>query len=323
MRRSFRNIFCLFSLLFFGSLFGDEQESHDMYFGSHPIPWLTGPLLAPSAHTVKPGHVKLQPYLNTRVKVGNYNSHWHAVSRDNFYTEELRFKTKIGIAKRVDFEFSPIVLYRETLGRHTMNIGDMPLVLNIQILNPIKLGEGPALKLGIRADVPIGKYQKLNPSKMRTDEMGAGCWFPGASFAASNIWYISGFHYLEIRIFGEYRFGVPVHVKGFNAYGGDKYTRGIVYPGNYFMLDTAFEYSLTQRWAIACDLVYSHCNRDRFSGKSGSFMKNPSSEELSMAPAIEYSWKDNLGIIGGIWFSFAGRNIDQFINGMLSLNAYF
>lgn len=316
-------IFCFFSLFFIGSVFADEQEVHNMYFGDHPTPWFTGPLLAPSANTVLPGHVKLQPYLNTRVIVGDYDSHWHVVPRDNFYTEELRFKTKIGIAKRLDFEFSPILLYRETQGRHSVNIADLPLVLNIQILSSKALGRGPALKLGLRADIPTGKYQKLDPAKKRTDETGTGCWFPGVSLSCSNIWYISGFHYFEIRALAQYRVGVPVHVKGLNTYGGDQYTRGTAYPGNYLILDTAVEYSLTQRWALACDFVYLHRNRDRFFGKNGTFMRHPSAEEFSVAPAIEYSWSKNMGVVGGVWFSVAGRNIAQFINGMLSLNAYF
>ena len=317
-----RNV-CLL-LICLTSLFADEEETHqEGFFGANPIPWFTGPLLATSARTVRPGHFKIQPYFNAFVTVGHYDRHWHSHSVDNFYDVNLRIQTKIGIASRLDIQFLPRVVYRETRGSHCLNIGDMPIGLNIQIFRPEKLGDHPSLKLGLRANVPSGQYQHLKASKFRTDVTGSGCWFPGGGLYFSHIWYLRDVHYLELRISTEYRIGVPVRLRGLNAYGGTANTRATGYPGNYFRLDAAVEYSFTQRWSFACDAVFFQFNRDRFKGSDKADLEKVSREEFSLAPAIEYSWSRDLGIIGGVWFSIAGRNIPQFVNGMLSVNAYF
>ena len=305
------------------SLWADEEETLDMVFAPNPVPWFTGPLLAPSAHTVRPGHIKIQPYFNTFVMEGDYDSHWHVISRPNFYDVNLRVQTKVGLCKRLDFQITPMVRYRETQGQHSFNVGDLPVSLNVQILAARKLGDGPNLKLLLRANIPTGKYRNLNAHRLRTDAMGTGCWFPNGGLALSYIWHIQGFRYVEIRAFSAYYIGVPVHVKGINTCGGDPGTRGTVYPGNYLDIDVALEYSLSQRWALACDFFYEHFNRDRFSGKTTVATTRPSGEIFSLAPAIEYNWSKRFGVIGGVWFSVAGRNLPQFVNGMLSVAAHF
>ena len=71
------------------------------------------------------------------------------------------------------------------------------------------------------------------------------------------------------------------------------------------------------------DFQYQHSNKNRFSGKKGgSAPIAPSSEQISMAPALEYNFNANVGIIGGAWFSVAGRNSTQFISWVLALNIY-
>lgn len=318
-------VLLLFGLMFVNpiSVFGDEQETQDIVFAPNPEPWFTGPLIAQSARVVRPGHVKLQPRWNAFVNVGFYNSHWHVESEPNFYDLNVRLQTKFGIVDRIDFQFTPIWVFRETRGEHSTNIGDMPLDLNIQLYRSMKRGGGPALKLALRANAPIGKYQHLSVRKRKTDATGTGCWFPGPGLYFSDLWHLGGIHYLELRVVSEYRFGVPVSVKSRNVYGGDAETKGTVYPGNYTSLDAAIQWNFTQRWALACDFRYEHHNKDRFSGKSSEPMTRPSREEFSLAPAIEYNWSRDIGIIGGVWFSVAGRNTHQFANGMLSLNAYF
>jgi hypothetical protein len=153
--------------------------------------------------------------------------------------------------------------------------------------------------------------------------MGKGCWYPEIGLVLSKLFYFSGIHYLETRFYSTHRVGTPTFIKGRSVYGGDKTTRGTAYPGNIFIADFAFEYNLTQNWAMACDFYYLHHDHNRFSGKTKIPAVKPLHEQFSLAPAIEHNWSKTLGIIGGVWFSIAGRNTSQFINGILSLNAYF
>ncbi len=292
-------------------------------FGANAEPWFTGPLLAPSAKTVYPGHVKFQPYFENTIKLARYDSSWQLQSRKQFYTGMLRVKTKVGLLDRLDFQFTPRVILEKTQGQQSINFGDLPIGLNIQVLRPKTQEEGPFVKLLLRANIPTGDYQDLNTHKERTDMTGSGSWFPGGGFSFSNLWHFSKRHFLEFRLVSEYRFGVPVSVKGLNAYGGEKGTKGRVFPGNRFYVNGAVQYSFTQRWAFACDFIYSHSGRNRFSGKKGDLIKKASSDLFSLAPAIEYNWSQRFGAIAGVWFSLAGRNADLFINPMLSFTAYF
>ena len=96
----------------------------------------------------------------------------------------------------------------------------------------------------------------------------------------------------------------------------------------FFSTDLAFEYTLTQNWALALDVLYVHNNHTRFSGHKGSTygipnsVGGPSSEQFSLAPALEYNWSSNCGVIAGVWFSVAGRNTADFINGVVAINIY-
>jgi hypothetical protein len=306
------------------SIFAGEEETQDILFQNYPVPWFTGPLIAPSGYTVKPGHFKLQSYFDIFVDVGRYNSHWKSESIPNFYNLTLRCNFKAGLTKWMDVQIVPRVSYKETQEKDSAGFGDLPFGFNFQLIKSEIISDPwPAVKLILGASIPTGKYEKLNPSRKGTDAMGNGCWYPEVAFVVSKLIYLSGIHYLETRLYTVYRIGTPTSVKGISVYGGDKTTHGVAYPGNIFIGDVALEYNLTQRWALACDFYYLHRNKNRFSGKTVLPAISPSQEQFSLAPAIEYNWSKNVGAIGGIWFSVAGRNAPRFINGILSVNAYF
>ena len=74
------------------------------------------------------------------------------------------------------------------------------------------------------------------------------------------------------------------------------------------------------------DLAYFTTNKTTFSGTAGTTAAGlpattggPSSDQLSVAPAVEYNATSNLGFIGGVWFSVWGRNSNAFVSGILSL----
>ncbi|MBI2742457.1 MAG: hypothetical protein HYX48_00875 [Chlamydiales bacterium] len=311
------------------SLHADEEATKYVTFPEKVAPWFTGPLISTSGYTTPAGHVNVEPYLYYTVYPGRYDNHWKARSLPNFYSTTLQVQIAVGVAKNISFQIYPQAFHNETEGRHDTNVGDLPIALNFQLYRPPEGSLWPSAKLALRASVPFGKYQHLNPHLKKTDANGAGSWFPGVGLTFAKIWNTSGIHFLESRLSLNYLIGTAVHVKGINTYGGARNTRGFVYPGNIFTADYSVQYNFTQRWAFACDLFYAHTNKNRFSGRVGSShgvpaqMRAPSNEQWSLAPAIEYNWSQNLGIIVGPWFSFAGRNSAEFISGVAALNAFF
>jgi hypothetical protein len=302
------------------SVRGDDEAIHQTYQPKENGPWFTGPLLAPSGYTTPPGQYNVEPYLYYKVDTGFYDSHGHPRSTPHLTSVRIQVPIKIGIMNRIDCQFSPQGFYREKQGEHSINIGDLPFSLGFQLL-PAKISDPwPGIKLALKAVAPVGKYQKLNPSKEGTDAIGRGSWFPGASLTLAKLWDAGEGHFVEGRLAINYQFGTPLHVKGFNAYGGGPGTNGTIYPGNFFWIDSSIQYNLSQNWALACDLLFEHRNKDRFTGKGGE--GNPSKEQLSIAPALEYNWSKNIGVIGGVWLTLSGRNTSQFMSGVIAINIH-
>ncbi len=304
------------------SLLADEEETHEETFPTHFVPWFTGPLIAPSGYTVKPGDVSIQPYLYFYVFNAIYDRHWKAHSQPNFYTTRVQIQTRIGVAKSIDFRVYPQAFYNETEGRHYINIGDLSIGPGFQLVRAGVDDPFPAIKLNLRVSVPIGKYQKLQPHLKGTDAIGSGSWEPTAILIFSKLWHTAPTHFLSTRLVFNYQFGTPIHVKRFNTYGGSANTYGTVHQGDIFSVNGAFQYNLTHRWALAGDLLYTHNNKNRFSGKTTAINSSPSREQFSLAPAIEYNWSRDIGIIGGIWFTFAGRNSGRFVTSVIAVNIY-
>ena len=134
-------------------------------------------------------------------------------------------------------------------------------------------------------------------------------------------------HYLRYRLNLGYTVPAPVSVEGFNAYGGGFGTDGKIYPGQVYTVILAFEFNFNQNFVFAIDLMDVYADRTKFSGKRGRDREgNPaeigsgSSDALSLAPALEWNFTENLGIIGGLWFSLKGRNANEFLSYVLSIN---
>ena len=309
---------------------GDERP-YDEQFPAKPsfeLPWLTGPLLAPSGHVIPVGHFNIEPYVFANVITGAYDSHWKSHDGTKFYNVNTEIPVQVGLFARTDFTFNPQFSWNHIDGASHWAYNDMPFGFDFQIYYDTPAEWPPAVKLTLKGSVPFGKYQKLDPNDKGTDAGGSGSWNPGVGLTFSDLFHFTGVHFLAARLALSYIIPNSVHVKGFNAYGGGHHTYGTVYPGPVFSTDIGLEYTLAQRWALALDVLYVHSNHTRFSGRKGetdgvpNSIAHPSSEQLSLAPAIEYNWNGNYGIIAGVWFSVAGRNAADFINGVIALNIY-
>ncbi len=305
-----------------------QEEPNIIPIPEWELPWLTGPLLAPSGHVIPMGHFNIEPYVFANVNTGLYNSHWKSHSTTNFYNINTQIPIQLGILPRTDFTFDPQFSWNHIDGASHWAYNDMPFGFDFQVYYDTPGDLPPAVKLSFKGNVPFGKYQKLNPKDKGTDAGGSGSWLPTIGLTFSDLFHFTGVHFLSARLAFAYIIPNSVHVKGFNVYGGGHHTHGTVYPGPTFTADLGLEYTLARRWALALDVLYVHSNHTRFSGHKGetdgvpNTIGGPSSELFSLAPAIEYNWNGNYGIIAGVWFSVAGRNNPEFVNGVIAFNIY-
>ena len=163
----------------------------------------------------------------------------------------------------------------------------------------------PALLFGVKETFPSGNYQRLDPKKGGVDSTGAGSYQTTLTFnIAKLVWWLT-LHPMNFRFSFNYTLPAPTKVHGANTYGGGRGTHGTVHPGNSFQGDIGYEYSFTQRWVAALDIVYNYQSKSKFSGHAGSTAGVPNAvgapfnDQLSLAPALEYNPNENLKFSGG------------------------
>ena len=93
--------------------------------------------------------------------------------------------------------------------------------------------------------------------------------------------------------------------------------------GTNFAALLGLELTLAKHWALALDIASTHTLKTRFKGVTKDAVGNHKlGYSLSLAPAIEYNFNGNIGIIAGVWLTAFGDNTPDFINGVVAINIY-
>lgn len=291
------------------------------------VPWFTGSILSLPGHVVGDKHTNWQPYLYITDDYGTYDTKWRRQTTPSTSVVNPQLLVTRGFGDWFDIKIEPQMLIKTRSNHTSARLGDFPVVLGFQALN--QKGWIPDLRIILRETFPSGQYDHLNPKNRGTDSTGSGSYQTTLGFNFQMLNHLWGHHYLRSRLNLVYTVPSPVHVHGFNTYGGGFGTNGTVYPGNHCFAIYAFEFNFNQNWVLAMDIMGSYNNRTRFSGKRGvnqlgqAASNTPASaSNWSLCPAIEYNWSKNLGFIGGIWFSVAGRNSEDFISYVISFNYF-
>ncbi len=293
------------------------------------LPWYTGPLITPGVGMMAPANGNTQPYLFFIDNYATYNTKRESVSLpSNLFQFKATANVITGVTDNFDFNVSFVGQGNWQFDHSGGGFGDMAITGGFLIYRQTRYV--PAMKFTILETFPTGKYKNLSTNGFNLDGVGEGAYSTqfGLGFSKVILWTTK--HPMNLRCFFGYQLSTVVNVREFNVYGGGFGCRGRVRPGNNFAADFGYEVSLTQRWAAAIDLVYTATNRTKFHGNPGSLADGTPasvgtgySDNLSLAPALEYNWNPNLGIIGGAWFSVYGRNSLNFAAGIISITYSF
>jgi hypothetical protein len=290
-------------------------------------PWYTGSLIAESANNVDKGQINIQPYLYYTDNYGEYRRRHH-IPNTFIFQSETSFQ--IGITKWLDFTVDATAYYSEKEKKDSFKFGDITGSFGIQVMKEKDLTYQPSIRIKIEQSFPTGKYNNLNPNKKGIDSSGSGSYETEFQFLMSKVIYWFTNHPIAWRLNLMYTLPTNVKVKNFNTYGGGYNTKGTVKPDKIFTGIVAFEFSFTQRWVYAMDIVYIYTTKATFKGipgtlEDGTTASNtlPSSYQLSLAPAIEYNFNENLGALGGMQFTVKGRNSMEFYSGIISVTYTF
>ncbi len=292
-------------------------------------PWLTGPLIAPSAHVIPLGCVNFEPYLFAQAFTGSYNGDWKTVKSPTLWQTYFQPNFQAGIAPGTDITFIPTVFWNYRHHQASWAFGDILFGFDFQLYIANQNSWLPSIKLSVKENFPTGKYRNLNPKKLATDDGGIGTWATVFGLVFGNLYHISSVYYFNYRLALNYTLPAPVRLTEFNFYGGGYGTDARFFPPQNFQVDLGFECTLSQNWCFAMDLIGYWATKGRFTGSPGvnavgmpATLGRGSQAQYSLAPAIEYNWNADIGLIAGCWFTIAGRDSPVFTNGIIALNYY-
>jgi hypothetical protein len=292
-------------------------------------PWFTGPLLATAGKTTARGHTNFEVYGFRTINHGRFNNARELEQTSRFTSTVVNPVFCHGITDNLDLQFSIPYAYNESQHRRFHKFGDAAVTLGYQLIEQKDSKWRPNLRGTVQEILPSGTFTELDPSLNGTDATGTGSYQTVFGLNFQHLHKFNDVNYLRTRLNLNFAYAAPVDITGLSVYGGTPDTVGRINPGNFYALDLAGEYTLSQHWVAVMETFISRREPTHFSGFIG---RNPDGtpgaighgvvELYTLAPAIEYNFTSNVGLIAGPWFTVAGRNTSRFISYVLALNAY-
>lgn len=293
-------------------------------------PWFTGPLLAPSGHTVSMGHRNFELLAFDNINLGLYNHSGHFISLPHTDTKVIFPLFSLGVTEKIDVQFAFPYSYSKNEFTSSDGIGDASLVLGYQLLEQQGKIWQPDLRLAFVQILPSGRYDGLSNIGNGLDGNGLGSYQLGIQLNFQHLLTLLKDHYLRSRLSFAYIYANAETISGISVFGGTPQTSGRLKPGNFFGVDIATELTLTQNWVAVMEAQFYQIGGTRFNGIIGknndldipTTLGHGELMQVALAPAIEYNFSPNIGIIAGPWFSIAGHDTPAFISYALALNFY-
>jgi hypothetical protein len=260
--------------------------------------WWTGPMLAPSAATLPRGHLLIEPYLYDVTA-----AHSNGLGSLTYMNYGLADRLTVGLIPTAGFN-----LVSNGPSSSGVGLGDLT-VQTVYRLAKFHQGSWiPTTSAVVQETFPTGKYDRLG--NRPSDGLGNGAYTTTLALYLQTYFWVPNGRILRMRFDVSQAFSNNVNLQDASVYGTAAGFRGSAKPGNSFLADSSWEYSLTRSWVLALDATYRHNWNTRVAGydvldphsaqnPSSIRLDSGSSEVLAFAPAIEYSWKPNLGVLLG------------------------
>ncbi|AIF48442.1 hypothetical protein [Dyella japonica] len=292
----------------------------------------TGPLITPNASALPAGMVLAEPYFIYSESHANYDAQGDRHDdRPGSHQWLLLVPVTLGVTRRFNVQLTGGIAYNVSGGYHSdgARLADTTLTFQYMFVAPRGDGTGPAVSASYAHVFPTGKYDRLGDNPLNATGTGASV-DRLAVFAQQLFWLDNG-HPLRLRAQWAWSPApARVYLDGMSAHGTSKVFQGWVKPGSTLGITAAVEYGLSQHWALATDLTWSHQRSGMLQGTDcwpdayqSVEQRKPVSWSYSIAPAIEYNINGNFGIIAGAQMSFAGHRSASYVTPQIAVNMVF
>ncbi|WP_420382199.1 hypothetical protein [Novosphingobium sp.] len=283
-----------------------------------PNQWFTGSLEAPSPALPKAGMLAIEPYAVFQFDTGAYADNGHHLSTsDNASTAETLLVIKYGITSRLTVEALPSLSRSWNSQSHSSGagVGDLPIELEYRLTDGNYHNGAPSLTLDLGVTLPTGEYDRLSKS---LNGVGQGAYLLKQGVVLQSLFDTPGNHPVRIRVYAS--LFEPLSHPGVNdlsVYGTSQGFAGRVRPGISGQWGIGGGWALDRHWVFAVDLVQNLARGYRLTGVDGGgsavATTGPNTSSTALAPAIEYNWSANGGLIAGVEYTAAGRNTASYV----------
>jgi hypothetical protein len=285
--------------------------------------WWTGPLLAASPGTLTPGHFLIEPYLFDAIPQGHYDNggtrqpvpHANNFGSQSYILYGLTDEVGVGVIPR--FGFNNPSVGHDSSG---VGVGDLTLQAQYGLTHFEEGGWIPTTAFVIQETLPTGKYDRLG--NRPADGLGEGTYSTTLALYSQYFFWMPNGRILRTRLDVSYSISGSASVHDVSVYGTDEGFQGRARPGNIALVNAAWEYSLTQKWVLALDLLYEHdLNTHVYGGTPTPVQLNSGpGHTWSLAPALEYNFNSRVGVIVGAKLTTSGRNATAVVIPVAAVN---
>ncbi len=265
-------------------------------------------MLANGAATLPRGHFLIEPYVYDVT-----TAHTHGFGS--------RAYVLYGLVDDLTVGFIPIVGYNTVNGGPSsshVGLGDITAIAQYRLIRG-RIGTWlPTMSVMVQEALPTGKYDRLGDRP--TDGLGSGAFTTTVGINSQMSGWMPNGRILRMRLNVSHAFSGSADVQDVSVYGTGPGFRGRAKPGNSLSADAAWEYSLTRSWVLALDVVYGRNGNTRVTGSST--LDSGPSEAFGFAPAVEYNWSPNLGVLFGTRVIAAGVNTTASISPAIAINYF-
>ncbi|MFC5741770.1 transporter [Dyella tabacisoli] len=282
-------------------------------------PWWTGPMLANSAATLPRGHFLIEPYL-------------YDVTATHSNSFGSLTYMQYGLADRLTVGLIPVFGYNKVSGGPNssgVGLGDISVQAQYRLTQFHEGSWIPTIAFELQETFPTGKYDRLG--NRPSDGLGSGAHTTTLQLNTQTYFRLANGRTLRMRFNVSQAYSNKVSVEDVSVYNTLEGFRGNAKPGSSFLANAAWEYSMTQRWVLALDVTYRHNRNTRVSGYNvldpHGMQEPPSirhnsgpSVAFGFAPALEYSWNANVGVLLGTRVVMGNRRTASTITPAIAIN---
>jgi hypothetical protein len=301
-------------------IFTPTGASAESYRQSRDDAWWTGPVLAAAAGTLPKGHMLVEPYFFDIVNHGRFDANGnrhsnptrrHSYGSLTYLNYGLLDGFTVGVIPR--FGYNDVATGRDSSG---VGLSDFQVQGTIRLSQFREGSYVPTTSIVLTETLPTGKYDRLGDRP--SDGLGSGAYTTSLSFFSQYfLWMPNG---RNVRTRHNFAYSLPseVTVHGVSVYGTGAGFRGHARPGRAFVVTSAWEYSATRNWVLALDVVYENDTSTKLDGASFG-----SSDVFTVAPAIEYNFNSQIGVIAGAILTPKARNASANVVPVVAINMVF